>query len=172
MRCGPPCSAANESSSVGSAYSRSSRASAASVATRAPAKKCAFRRAGQSGSSPVKISRTSASAEPPEPSTLSSLEPARDETELLTAPTGWQPRPKFQDRVWLHVVLFVLTIASTTYVGALYYAGFLSGFSGVVPTISPSSLLLHGFWYSGTVLAILGCHEMGHYLACRYYDVD
>src|SRR5438270_62388 len=31
---------------------------------------------------------------------------------------------------------------------------------------------LRGFWYSGTILAILGCHEMGHYLACRYYDVD
>ena len=31
---------------------------------------------------------------------------------------------------------------------------------------------LPGLWYSGTVLAILGCHEMGHYLACRYYRVD
>ena len=29
-----------------------------------------------------------------------------------------------------------------------------------------------GFWYSGTILAILGCHEFGHYAACRYYDVD
>ena len=29
-----------------------------------------------------------------------------------------------------------------------------------------------GFWYSGTILAILGCHEFGHYFACRYYDVD
>ncbi len=29
-----------------------------------------------------------------------------------------------------------------------------------------------GFWYSGTILAILGCHELGHYFACRYYDVD
>ena len=29
-----------------------------------------------------------------------------------------------------------------------------------------------GLWYSVTILAILGCHEMGHYLACRYYDVD
>lgn len=26
--------------------------------------------------------------------------------------------------------------------------------------------------YSGSVLGILGAHEMGHYLACRYYDVD
>ena len=29
-----------------------------------------------------------------------------------------------------------------------------------------------GLWYSGTILAILGCHELGHYFACRYYDVD
>ena len=34
------------------------------------------------------------------------------------------------------------------------------------------ALLVRGFWYSGTILAILGCHELGHYFACRYYDVD
>ena len=33
-------------------------------------------------------------------------------------------------------------------------------------------LLLRGLWYSGPVIAILGCHELGHYFACRYYDVD
>src|SRR5205807_6699494 len=38
--------------------------------------------------------------------------------------------------------------------------------------MSSVSFVLHGFWYSGTILAILGCHELGHYLACRYYDVD
>jgi membrane-associated protease RseP (regulator of RpoE activity) len=27
-------------------------------------------------------------------------------------------------------------------------------------------------WYSATVLAILGAHEMGHYLACRWYRLD
>jgi membrane-associated protease RseP (regulator of RpoE activity) len=26
--------------------------------------------------------------------------------------------------------------------------------------------------YSLTILLILGCHEFGHYAACRYYDVD
>ena len=31
---------------------------------------------------------------------------------------------------------------------------------------------MHGAWFSLAVLAILGAHEMGHYLACRYYDVD
>ena len=34
------------------------------------------------------------------------------------------------------------------------------------------ALIVRGFWYSGTILAILGCHELGHYFACRYYDVD
>src|SRR5262249_48502785 len=121
MRCGPPCSAANESSSVDSVSSRSSRASAALAATRAPGKKCAFRPAGQSGSSQVKISRTSASSDPVEASTLSSLEPARDDSDLLALPLAWQPRPKFQDRVWLHVLLFLLTVASTTFMGANYY---------------------------------------------------
>jgi membrane-associated protease RseP (regulator of RpoE activity) len=58
----------------------------------------------------------------------------------------WQPPKKFQDREWLHALLFVLTIASTT---------------------------LNGGWaYSATILAILGCHELGHYIACRHYDVD
>jgi membrane-associated protease RseP (regulator of RpoE activity) len=58
----------------------------------------------------------------------------------------WRPRPKYQDRRWLHALLFLLTIGTTALAG--------------------------GWAYSATVLAILGCHELGHYLACRYYDVD
>jgi membrane-associated protease RseP (regulator of RpoE activity) len=58
----------------------------------------------------------------------------------------WQPPKKFQDREWLHALLFVLTIASTT--------------------------LRWGWAYSATILGILGCHELGHYIACRHYDVD
>jgi membrane-associated protease RseP (regulator of RpoE activity) len=65
---------------------------------------------------------------------------------VLTPPYVWQPRPKFQDRVWLHVTLFALTIGSTW--------------------------LVQGWRYSVTILSILGCHELGHYFACRYYDVD
>ena len=85
----------------------------------------------------------------------------------------WQTRPKFQDRVWLHVLLFALTIASTTIVGATWYASFLDDFRGSISLPMPfAALLLRGFWYSGTILAILGCHELGHYFACRYYNVD
>jgi membrane-associated protease RseP (regulator of RpoE activity) len=85
----------------------------------------------------------------------------------------WQPIPKFQDRVWLHVLLFALTVATTTVVGAGQYAGFLDDFRGSANLPMPfAALIVRGLWYSGTILAILGCHELGHYFACRYYDVD
>jgi membrane-associated protease RseP (regulator of RpoE activity) len=84
----------------------------------------------------------------------------------------WQPRPKFQDRVWLNAALLLSTVATTTFIGALYYAGYISAFERAAARLTETSLLIHGLWYSGTVLAILGSHEMGHYLACRYYDVD
>jgi membrane-associated protease RseP (regulator of RpoE activity) len=90
------------------------------------------------------------------------------------APPGfaWQLRPKFQDKVWLHALLLLLTIATTTMAGANHYAAFLSDFRMEELQVSAWSLIAHGLWYSSTILAILGCHELGHYLACRYYDVD
>jgi membrane-associated protease RseP (regulator of RpoE activity) len=68
--------------------------------------------------------------------------------------------------------MLVLTIASTTLVGADHYAAFLSDFARQPVTLPLTDLLLSGFWYSGTILLILGAHELGHYLACRYYQVD
>ena len=77
--------------------------------------------------------------------------------------------------MWLHVLLLVLTIGSTTLVGLSHYLCiplglFLDRAQGLPMPLG--QLLLRGLWYSGTVLAILGCHELGHYFACRYYDVD
>jgi membrane-associated protease RseP (regulator of RpoE activity) len=79
--------------------------------------------------------------------------------------------PKFHSRLWLHGLLFVLTLVSTTIAGALHYASFVSEFE-TKPIVYHWSLLLQGFWYSGTLLGILGAHEMGHYLLCRRYNVD
>jgi membrane-associated protease RseP (regulator of RpoE activity) len=81
-----------------------------------------------------------------------------------------RPR-KFQSRLWLHILLLGLTIVSTTVAGALHYASFISEFSQRSVTLS-WGLLFEGFWYSGTLLGILGAHEMGHYLLCRRYNVD
>jgi membrane-associated protease RseP (regulator of RpoE activity) len=67
-------------------------------------------------------------------------------------------------------VLFLVTLATTTLVGAIRYEGFAAAHDTTAPTLL--GVLLGGLWYSGTILAILGAHEMGHYLACRYYRVD
>ncbi|MGE0449861.1 MAG: site-2 protease family protein [Vicinamibacterales bacterium] len=99
------------------------------------------------------------------------MDPARDPLpfppELV-----WLPRPKFRDRVWVHLLLLVATIATTTLVGAAHYESFASDFGANRVGVPFQTLVVRGFWYSGTILAILGCHELGHYFACRYYDVD
>ena len=60
---------------------------------------------------------------------------------------------------------------TTTVDGVLYYASFLTGL-GSPPTSLDWPLLAHGLPFSAAVLGILMAHEMGHYLACRYYNVD
>src|SRR5262245_66491568 len=68
-----------------------------------------------------------------------------------------------REPLWRYVVLFALTVLSTTQAGGLHYVSFTSGFSNQLPQIPLASLLLHGLWYSLSILAILGCHELGHY---------
>jgi membrane-associated protease RseP (regulator of RpoE activity) len=86
---------------------------------------------------------------------------------------AWRPHPKFQDRIWLHVLLFILTIVTTTVAGIGHYLAFRADFAPPVGVaLTSARVILPGLFYSVTILAILGCHELGHYFACRYYDVD
>ena len=104
---------------------------------------------------------------PPDAPGLERVRPA-----AFVSPYVWQPpAPKFQHKLLKHVVLFVLTLVMTTLVGASHYAAFVSDFDRVRIALD-WSLLWNGFWYSGTLLLILGAHEMGHYLLCRHYNVD
>ena len=86
---------------------------------------------------------------------------------------GWHGRPKFQHRYWLHVLLFLITLATTTFAGALAYGGFEESV-GIVRHTPLLSLgfFAQGLWYSLPVLLILGAHEFGHYVLCRVHDVD
>ena len=58
-------------------------------------------------------------------------------------------------RLLFHLLLLGLTVLTTTFaVGFVMLSG-----------------LIEGAVYSFTVLSILGAHEMGHYVACRWYGV-
>lgn len=81
------------------------------------------------------------------------------------------PPRKFQHRWWLHIGLFVLTLLSTTFLGAGHYLSYASEF-GRRPIEVGWGSLIDGLAYSLSILAILGAHEMGHYLACRRYNID
>jgi membrane-associated protease RseP (regulator of RpoE activity) len=101
---------------------------------------------------------------PPESSPDDRMSPAAQDWILRHAPA---PPPRTAWREWgRNLVLFLLTIASVFFVGALR-------------TIEvPGHGALWGLDYRAGLLLVAGlvsillAHEMGHYLACRYYGVD
>ena len=103
---------------------------------------------------------SASSDSPPRPSEVGGPPAAADSVQT---PTRRRPT--------VHLLLFLATIATTTLVGSCHYAGFVSDFGAHNPS-SSSLLIPQGFWYSATILAILGSHEFGHYWTCRYYGVD
>jgi membrane-associated protease RseP (regulator of RpoE activity) len=72
------------------------------------------------------------------------------------APTGWKGWP-------LNLVLFLATLGTTLFVGAIM--------DGADPLTHPLALL-YGVPFSASLLLILGCHELGHYLTARAYGVQ
>ena len=108
--------------------------------------------------------------------------PAALEWEQQPQPQVWVVRPPHQ-RWWLYVLFLLLTLFSTTVVGARMQANFLRQipvFSLSDDTLSlfpigwiahhPANLLL-GLPFSLTLMFILFSHEMGHYLYARHYRV-
>jgi membrane-associated protease RseP (regulator of RpoE activity) len=89
----------------------------------------------------------------------------------------WVATARTRNRVWLHWLLFVITVLTTTWVGIEQWRLFKSdfGFSldpAMNPQVSGISLILNGLWYGATIMVILGAHELGHYVACRHYRID
>jgi membrane-associated protease RseP (regulator of RpoE activity) len=76
-----------------------------------------------------------------------------------------------RDRVLVHVLLFLATLLTTTWIGAYHYAGWQDDFKNA-PFRLDWAAFVRGFWYSGTILLILGAHEFGHYFACMYHRVN
>jgi len=102
--------------------------------------------------------------------------PEKFEPTLHTYPvTVYDPpyRPKYR----LSLLLFVLTVLSTLMVGAeyTYYYKTNGPFEEVASFMEllskRPSLLLSGVPFAFTLLGFLMAHEMGHFLACRYYGI-
>lgn len=85
-----------------------------------------------------------------------------------------------RERVWLHVLLFVITLFTTTVVGAGLSHAFQANrpvdlerdFGLVFSVWSHPGLLLDGLPFSLTLLTILLAHELGHYITCLRYGID
>ena len=88
--------------------------------------------------------------------------------------------PPARERWWLHALLFVLTLLSTTLSGALF-AGRdailwlelpLGPWVVPVPGRILPAQLVPGLWYSLPLLGVLLVHELGHYLVARRRGMD
>ncbi len=72
-------------------------------------------------------------------------------------------------RPWINLLLFILTVISTLFVGSLY-GGELDGVSQFSDLLLPQNVL-QGWPFCFTLLGILVAHEFGHYFAARYHKV-
>lgn len=72
-------------------------------------------------------------------------------------------------RLATHVILFVLTILSTLFVGAQLSPA-AATISSMEEVLDPR-FILQGWPFAATLLVILTAHEFGHYFAARYHKV-
>jgi membrane-associated protease RseP (regulator of RpoE activity) len=72
------------------------------------------------------------------------------------AAQGWKGWP-------LNLALFLATLCTTLFVGAIM--------EGADPLSHPLALV-YGIPFAASLLLILGCHELGHYLTARAYGVQ
>ena len=87
------------------------------------------------------------------------LRATREGHELIAMPGLSRPRPS---NPWINAVLFVMTVLSVVFIGALN--------EGVDLLRNPAGIVA-GFPFAGTLLLILGTHEFGHYFAARHHRV-
>ena len=81
--------------------------------------------------------------------------------EYTITPIPFQEKSKKPKKIWINIVLFILTVFTTTFMGAVLQGGKVS-----------FHWYLGGLKFSIPLMLILGVHEMGHYIASRRHDID
>ncbi len=107
-------------------------------------------------------------------------ETMEDETLKIAYPV--QKRPSFfsNNRLWLNVLLFIITMFTTFFVGFSWsinykYAevlGDVNEFPITVDLLLDPQIIFLSILYAVVLLGILLGHELGHFLTCRYYNID
>jgi membrane-associated protease RseP (regulator of RpoE activity) len=94
---------------------------------------------------------------------------------------GLKPAPALLPRFWLHGLLLAATLFTASLVGARMQQNFERNLpffdierdvDVFTRWIRQPSMLIQGLPFALTLLGILLAHEMGHYLACRFYGVN
>ena len=67
------------------------------------------------------------------------------------------------DNVWINVALALTTLATTTFAGAMMYG---------VDVFKDPLLAYMGLPFSLAIMAVLGSHELGHYIVSRKHGID
>lgn len=84
-------------------------------------------------------------------------------------------------RFWLHILLFLLTLLSTSFVGARMVENFDQNrptfvldedLDAYVDIFQDPVRIVSGLSFSIPLLVILLAHEFGHYFACMFYGLD
>ncbi len=94
---------------------------------------------------------------------------------LGNEPQIYRIRDRRPERWWLHILLFVVTAFTSTWVGAGFAVNYRPGLlphTGLDWNNLPASLVLGALSFSVPLLMILFAHEMGHFLFCKYYGID
>lgn len=82
--------------------------------------------------------------------------------------------------IWLNILLFVITVFSTIFVGLSMSLGYKHADAIVenpellinLETFSDPQVLSLSIVYAAVLLGILLGHELGHFLTCRYYRIN
>ena len=98
----------------------------------------------------------------------------RDGTHLILTRQVGRPR---RERWVLHGLLFLATLLTTTFAGAVLAGAIplenlLDAIGGATRVPSLAAEWVRGLSFSVPLLAILLCHEMGHYITARRYQLD
>src|SRR5215207_8971885 len=80
------------------------------------------------------------------------------------------PVPKPASRLYINVILFILTVFSTMLTGTNVPPEAVPA-GGPVPITFLLRYIFTGWPFALSMMGILFAHEMGHYIACRYYKV-